>query len=139
METGSRRKFLGICLGGVLAGAGGGLLYTIFGYLAPRRDSNIRRAVSFPATDVPAGAAKFFEYNGKTAVLIRQKNGTVVALSAVCTHLGCIVQWQKDKEEFLCPCHGGRFSSTGLVLGGPPPKPLESIPIATANGTITVG
>ena len=139
MEAGSRRKFLGICLGGVLAGAGGGLLYTIFGYLAPRRDSNARRVVSFPATDVPVGAAKFFEYNGRTAVLIRQKNGTVVALSAVCTHLGCIVQWQKDKEEFLCPCHGGRFSSTGLVLGGPPPKPLESIPIATTNGTITVG
>ena len=139
MEAGSRRKFLGICLGGVLAGAGGGLLYTLSGYLAPRRESNARRGVTFQATDIPAGTARFFEYNGKTAVLIRQKSGTVVALSAVCTHLGCVVQWQKDKEEFLCPCHAGRFSNVGLVLSGPPPKPLEVIPVAEVNGTITVG
>lgn len=139
MEAGSRRKFLGMCLGGVLASGGGALLYTLIGYLAPRRGSDASKVISFPAADVPAGTAKFFEYKGRTAVIIRQKNQALVALSAVCTHLGCVVQWQKEKEEFLCPCHAGRFSVTGLVLGGPPPKPLETIPVAEANGTITVG
>jgi nitrite reductase/ring-hydroxylating ferredoxin subunit len=50
-----------------------------------------------------------------------------VALSAVCTHLGCVVAWQDQAGEFLCPCHGGRFSADGQVLGGPPPKPLETL------------
>jgi len=139
MDTSSRRKFLGVCLGGVVAGAAGASLYPIISYLAPRRDGGSRRTVTFADAEVPEGAAKFFDYNGKTAVVIRQKGGVVVALSAVCTHLGCVVQWQKDKEEFLCPCHGGRFSAAGMVLGGPPPKPLEKIPVAVANGTITVG
>lgn len=139
MNARSRRKFLGLCLGGLLAGAGGAVLYPLIRYLAPRRDGSARRTVTFPAAEVPEGAAKFFEYNGKTAVVIRQKNGALVALSAVCTHLGCVVQWQKEKEEFLCPCHAGRFSAAGQVLGGPPPKPLETIPVTAANGTITVG
>jgi cytochrome b6-f complex iron-sulfur subunit len=139
MDTSSRRKFLGVCLGGVVAGAAGAALYPVINYLAPRRDGGGSRVVTFPAAEVPEGAAKFFDYNGKTAVVIRQKNGTLVALSAVRTHLGCVVQWQKDKEEFLCPCHGGRFSAAGAVVGGPPPKPLEKIPVADANGTITVG
>ncbi|HEX5772793.1 MAG TPA: ubiquinol-cytochrome c reductase iron-sulfur subunit [Geomobilimonas sp.] len=139
MDARSRRKFLFVCLGGVLAGTGGAILYPLVSYLAPRRDASARRTVTFPAADVPEGAAKFFDYNGKTAVIIRQKNGALVALSAVCTHLGCVVQWQKEKEEFLCPCHAGRFSVSGQVLGGPPPKPLESIPVVVANDTITVG
>ncbi|GFE58521.1 ubiquinol-cytochrome c reductase iron-sulfur subunit [Geobacter sp. AOG1] len=139
MDARSRRRFLGICLGGVLAGAGATVLYPLVSYLAPRRGSGGGSKVTIPAADVPEGAAKFFEYNGKTAVVIRQKNGALVALSAVCTHLGCVVQWQKEKEEFLCPCHGGRFNAAGLVLGGPPPKPLESIPVAAVNGIITVG
>ncbi len=43
-------------------------------------------------------------------------------ISAVCTHLGCTVQWRED--EFACPCHGSRFSSDGTVTGGPAPRPL---------------
>ena len=92
-----------------------------------------------PESDVREGEAKFFQYAGSSAVLVRKRGGEVVAFSAVCTHLGCIVQWQQEKQEFLCPCHAGQFSAEGAVLAGPPPKPLQKLPVAVAGGTITVG
>ena len=57
----------------------------------------------------------------------------------VCTHLGCIVKWEKDQEDFLCPCHGGRYSPDGKVTVGPPPKPLETYPVTLQGDTILVG
>ena len=61
------------------------------------------------------------------------------AFSLVCTHLGCLVEWQKDKKEFYCPCHDGRFDEFGDVLAGPPPIPLEQFPVSLEGETVTVG
>ncbi|MEL6351921.1 MAG: Rieske 2Fe-2S domain-containing protein [Cyanobacteria bacterium J06627_28] len=47
------------------------------------------------------------------------------AISAVCTHLGCIVDWDADAGEFACPCHGSRFDADGDVTGGPAGRALE--------------
>jgi cytochrome b6-f complex iron-sulfur subunit len=44
-------------------------------------------------------------------------------ISAICTHLGCTVQWRGT--EFDCPCHGSRFNPDGSVIGGPAPRPLS--------------
>lgn len=49
----------------------------------------------------------------------------VVAISADCTHLGCIVTWDEGRKTFDCPCHKGRFDADGKVIGGPPPAPLK--------------
>jgi cytochrome b6-f complex iron-sulfur subunit len=95
--------------------------------------------VVIPEKDLPEGEAKFFEFAGTAAVLVKAKKGGVVALSAVCTHLGCIVQWDKDKQIFICPCHGGRFTPEGKVISGPPPKPLNTLKATVADGKITVG
>ncbi len=45
-----------------------------------------------------------------------------IALLAVCTHLGCAVAWEQD--EFVCPCHGGKYDAQGSVTAGPPPRAL---------------
>jgi cytochrome b6-f complex iron-sulfur subunit len=134
-----RRKFLGICLGGVAATAVVAVGYPVYRYLAPLHRENSAGKVVIPEQEVPAGGAKFFEYAGSTAVLVRKQGGDLVALSAVCTHLGCIVQWQKEKQDFLCPCHAGHYSLEGAVISGPPPKPLAKLPFTVANGAITVG
>lgn len=60
---------------------------------------------------------------GHPTVVVDYK-GDLRAFSAVCTHLGCIVQWKKETGTFLCPCHAGRFDANGNVISGPPPKPL---------------
>jgi len=70
---------------------------------------------------------------------VKLAGGAVVVRSAVCTHLGCIVQWQKERGQFLCPCHAGLFGIDGRVLSGPPPKPLEAIPFTIADGVARVG
>lgn len=135
----SRRTFLGVCLGSLGAIAAAAVSWPLFRYLAPRSGSEAAAKVVIPDKDVPEGEAKFFEFAGSAAVLVRKKGGGLVAFSAVCTHLGCIVQWEKDKQDFLCPCHGGRFSSEGAVTAGPPPKPLKMLPFVVAGGNITVG
>jgi len=124
METRSRRTFLAVCLGGIGAAAACLTTYPLIRYLAPRQGEAARKKVAIPSAEVPEGGAKFFEFDGSTAVLIRKKGGDIVALSAVCTHLGCIVQWQKENEQFLCPCHGGVYYENGDRASGPPPRGL---------------
>ena len=47
------------------------------------------------------------------------------ALSNICTHLGCRVRWVTDRSQYICPCHNGQFDKQGLVVAGPPPRPLD--------------
>jgi cytochrome b6-f complex iron-sulfur subunit len=139
MENIGRRKFLGVCLGGFIASLVAAALYPLYRYLAPRPGVSGNAKVVIPEKDVPEGEAKFFEFAGSSAVLVRKRGGGLVALSAVCTHLGCIVQWEKDKQDFLCPCHAGHYTVDGVVTAGPPPKPLAKLPFTVADGSITVG
>lgn len=48
-----------------------------------------------------------------------------VAMSNICTHLGCRVRWIADQQQFFCPCHNAIFSKEGEVVTGPPPGPLD--------------
>jgi cytochrome b6-f complex iron-sulfur subunit len=139
MEQSSRRIFLATCLGAIAAAGGGATLYPVYRYLAPRKTHENGVKVSFPESEVPPGGAKFFALNGEAGVVIRKKSGELAAFSAVCTHLGCILQWETEKQEFICPCHGGRFSSAGAVISGPPPRPVAKLSFSIINGTITIG
>lgn len=139
MGVDDRRKFLAYCLGGIAAVAAAGIIYPLFRYLSPLSSQLESSKVTIPEGAVREGEANFFQYAGSAAVLVRHPGGALVALSAVCTHMGCIVQWQKDRQEFFCPCHGGRYTSDGAVISGPPPRPLPKLPFAVANGIITVG
>ena len=134
-----RRFFLTVTLGGlgaVLAVAAG---WPVFRFLAPGTKTAKAATVEIPRNSINVGEAHFFTYRERPAVLLRKGTDQFIALSAVCTHLGCIVQWKPDQNEFLCPCHGGRFSTDGAVLGGPPPKPLESIPVVVAGDLLRIG
>jgi cytochrome b6-f complex iron-sulfur subunit len=135
----SRRKFLFACLGGFAAAGAGSALYPVYKYLAPQKTGSIGEKVSIPNADVLPGGAKFFDFRGETGVIVRKKSGELIALSAVCTHLGCIVQWENDKQDFLCPCHAGRYTEDGVVISGPPPRALARLPFTVAGDAIVVG
>lgn len=139
MENTSRRKFLGTCLGGAALAAAAATAYPVYKYLAPRPAKELAGKVDIPLQEIPEGGVKFFEFAGETAVVVHKKAGGLIVHSAVCTHLGCIVQWQEEKQEFLCPCHGGLYTAEGTVISGPPPRPLPPLPFTVANGIITVG
>jgi cytochrome b6-f complex iron-sulfur subunit len=72
-------------------------------------------------------------------VALQPSTGQFTALTAVCTHLGCIVKWMPKEDYFLCPCHGGRFSPQGAVLRGPPRLPLETYPVSVQGDQLVIG
>ncbi len=57
--------------------------------------------------------------------IVRAKEGYFYALSAVCTHLGCITNWKADQGIIACPCHGSKFDRDGTKIAGPAPRPLQ--------------
>lgn len=62
----------------------------------------------------------------EVSVYVLTDNGRdFVALSNVCTHLGCRVRWIDDQRQFFCPCHNATFDEEGNVVDGPPPRPLD--------------
>src|SRR5574340_415472 len=103
-----------------------------------------------PTSDITPGAPRLYrisypEQDGWRETTARQDVYTVTAdgrdfivLSNVCTHLGCPIHWDDKAKEFLCPCHGGVFSSEGKVLKGPPPKPLIRMAHKIEGGALYV-
>ena len=62
----------------------------------------------------------------EVSVYVLTDNGRdYAAMSNICTHLGCRVRWVADRNQFFCPCHNGQFDKQGLVVAGPPPRPLD--------------
>jgi cytochrome b6-f complex iron-sulfur subunit len=76
--------------------------------------------------------------DGSPLVLIRSATSSVTALSAVCTHRGCTVEFDSSQRIFVCPCHGSEFSETGSVINGPAQRPLPKYSATLANNEITV-
>ena len=63
-------------------------------------------------------------------------SGQFLALSAVCTHLGCNVRWSKETSRFACPCHAGFYNAAGEVISGPPPRPLRALETRIRDGVL---
>lgn len=82
------------------------------------------------------------QYQGGSMLVDRTQDGIYHALSPICTHQGCTInQYNTSSKEFICPCHGSRFNSTGGVTNGPAQSPLKQYS-ATINGNqliITLG
>ena len=89
--------------------------------------------------DVPVGGAVSAEGpNGEPLLIAQPTEGTIVAYSAVCTHLQCKVA--PNGDEFKCPCHGSEYAlADGSVLAGPAPASLEKVEVRVENGGILFG
>lgn len=126
----TRRAFLGA---GALAGAAyaAALAYPVYRYLAsPIEQSAAMAAVTEvtlkDAQKLSPGSVLMFKFGSQPAMLIHHADGAWVALGAVCSHLGCTVQYQPAQNRIHCFCHGGEYDPrTGANIGGPPPKPLR--------------
>ncbi len=86
-----------------------------------------RLAAAFGATpveDIEPGDGAVVRVGGESVAVHRDDEGELHAVSARCTHLGCLVDFNAAERAWECPCHGSRFGRAGSVLQGPAPRPL---------------
>jgi cytochrome b6-f complex iron-sulfur subunit len=75
----------------------------------------------------------------KQGIIVANTGGGIfVALSSVCTHQGCTVDYSHANHNFPCPCHGSVFSTNGSVVNGPAPTALKSYAISKVGSILTI-
>ena len=84
------------------------------------------------------GEARFVRHGAEPLFVVRLGEAKVLAVSAICTHVRCVLRWNRENGTFLCPCHDGAFDKTGNVLSGPPKKPLRQYPADIRSDEIIV-
>jgi cytochrome b6-f complex iron-sulfur subunit len=133
----SRRDFLNEITLGALGVAGLGSAALTYQYFSPN-------VLFEPSTRFRAGNPDLYPVNSVTFLqdqqvyIVRTPTG-FYAVSAVCTHLGCITQWKAEANMIACPCHGSKFQPSGKKIEGPAPRPLPHYAInLTADGELEV-
>ena len=139
----TRRAFLaaagaaGVCYAAALA-------YPVYRYLASPSEMALRTSAVTEVTlkdaqKLPAGSVLMFKFGPSPAMLIHHEDGRWVALTAVCTHLGCTVQYEPQADRIHFACHGGVYNPyTGANVSGPPPKPLTVYKVAVGDTGVEV-
>lgn len=88
--------------------------------------------------DLRIGEARLVRHGVSPFYVVRLDAVRVVALSAVCTHVRCILGFDRERRVLTCPCHDGRFDLAGQVISGPPPRPLASYSVSVRAGEVFV-
>ena len=135
-----RRSFIDIFFGGSLLATIAAFLYPVVRYVLPSKSTGViqNSVTAAKVGELPPNAAKIFKFGSTPAVLVNTAEGTLVALSAVCTHLTCTVRYDGETGTLFCPCHNGRFDLSGNVLSGPPPRPLETYAVEVTGPDVIV-
>lgn len=139
-QTPPRRRFIELLLGGGLLASAVSFLYPIVRYLIPPKAADLGSdtAVAARKDELKRNSAKIFPFANKPAILIRTASDEYVALSAVCTHLNCTVQYRADVRQIWCACHNGFYDLSGRNIAGPPPRPLQLFDVHVRGDEIVV-
>jgi cytochrome b6-f complex iron-sulfur subunit len=133
----SRRRLMGYAWMGAAAIVIGELIGGTIAFLWPRRKGSRVETVFIAGkvTDFKVGQVIPFR---KERTFIMRTEGGFLAISAICTHLNCVVNWNEMLKKFECPCHGAKFNQNGEVLEGPPPRPLNLYKLQIVAGNVVV-
>ncbi|HET6514820.1 MAG TPA: ubiquinol-cytochrome c reductase iron-sulfur subunit [Thermodesulfovibrionales bacterium] len=134
-----RRNFLQALLALLGSISFASFVYPLVRFLAPPSAEAKARKVTLQKNEVPVGGAKNIVVNNSPAIVINRAGKGFIAFSKVCTHLGCLVEYDKDNNRLVCPCHAGIYDLEGNVLSGPPPKPLPKLPLRVEGDNIVIG
>jgi cytochrome b6-f complex iron-sulfur subunit len=121
----------------LLALAGGGALTAALAGCSGKPALKPTQAL-VPLSQVPKSGRTKVLVAGRPVELRRTEQG-VVARSLLCSHFGCTVAWNEERQAYLCPCHEGVYDVSGAVVGGPPPKGLADVPVVVAGNDLIVG
>ena len=72
------------------------------------------------------------------AYVLTEDGQSFVAMSNICTHLGCRLRWIPEQGKFFCPCHNGIFNKDGSIVSGPQPRPMDRFQTKIDNDTIFI-
>lgn len=136
----SRRRFVEIFLGGGLIASAASFLYPVLRYLVPPKppDMGSDSVVAAKVSDLKRNSGKIFRFGNRPALLILTAEGEYRAMSAICTHLNCTVQYRNDVRQIWCACHNGFYDLNGRNIAGPPPRPLETYDVHVRGDEIIV-
>ena len=139
--TSTRRRFITWLSQAFLGLWGLGAAAAVASYLrAPERggsaaDRTVRVGL---LEDLPIGEGRLVRHGTRPFYVVRTDGERVIALSAVCTHVRCILGYDRERRGFVCPCHDGRFDLAGNVLSGPPPRALPTYAVSVRAGEVFV-
>lgn len=132
-----RRSFLDLLLGVGVLGTAGSALFPVFKYLKPlpleSSGGPIKLSDQERAQLEGDQGYAIVKSGSKRIIVFQDPSSQVRALSAVCTHEGCTVQWAEAEGIVWCACHNGRYDIDGRVISGPPPKPLAEYAVQTGE------
>lgn len=136
----ARRRLVEILLGGGMFASVVSFLYPVLKYLVPPPvpDLGQDEVVAAKVGDLKPNGSKVFRFGSRPALLLLTPEGEYHAVSAVCTHLGCTVQYRNDLHAVWCACHNGTYGLDGRNVSGPPPRPLEKFQVNIRSNEIIV-
>jgi cytochrome b6-f complex iron-sulfur subunit len=137
----TRRGFLEWFLATSVGALAVAVFYPIVRYLIPPEvveSAASTVTLSVQPSEVLPNSGQIFRFGSNPAILVRTPAGDLRAFSAVCTHLGCTVQYQPDRADIWCPCHDGHYDLNGNVISGPPPAPLTRYDVNVQGNRIIV-
>ncbi|NOX89377.1 MAG: Rieske 2Fe-2S domain-containing protein [Calditrichaeota bacterium] len=135
-----RRKFLNFLVNTGIVGLFGSVLYPIIRFLEPPKTTDVSPSSvqAGKVSDLKPNSGRIIRYGREPVILLKTKDGDVRAFSAICTHLGCIVQFRADFEHIWCACHNGHYDLNGINIAGPPPRPLPVFKVNIKDDIIYV-
>ena len=135
-----RRRFVEVLLGSGFLATAVAFLYPVLRYLVPPKVSDLGSdaVVAGRVGELKPNSGKIFRFGNRPGLLIRTASGEYRAMSAICTHLSCTVQYRDDLREVWCACHNGKYDLNGRNISGPPPRPLEAFEVQVQGDAIFV-
>lgn len=134
-----RRSFLKLLTSLLGLSALGAFMYPLFRFLLPVETGAKTRTIEVAQSELPVGAFKDVMIGVTPAIIINTRDKGFLAFSRVCTHMGCLVIYHPERQEFICPCHAGTFDLDGNVISGPPPRPLPRFSVRVAGNNLVIG
>jgi len=133
-----RRGFLSWLLGISVSGLFAAVVYPVARFISPPRvpeaTTNQVEAGSTNDPELLDRGFKVLRFGAEPVILIRVAESDFRAFSATCTHLECIVEYQKREKRIFCNCHNGVYDLTGRNVAGPPPRPLAQFTVHVVPG-----
>ena len=153
-EQMERRSFLGLLLG-TLGGVVGAAMaiplvrfatFPLRGRSGQASWSDIGKVDDFKSANTPVARTIDIRINEGWRTSVLQNNvyvvpngsGSLKVLSSICPHLGCAVRWVDKESKFICPCHGGTFTPSGVRVAGPPLRGMDELESKVEDGMLKV-